>query len=379
MHNCPLCKQEVSKALYERITGIWSAKEKALRDLSEKEKQIARKFETKFKRIEGSFQRKLAAETHKILKQSQIALRDREKVIKATLEKTMQKSLNAERQGILNQSKALEKKERIQRDKNHKLLTSFNALKDKSQKDVQNLRTKVEKLEEQLRKNQTPQMLGLLEEKRFLEELKKNYPNDRFKHTGKGGDILHEVIEKEVNIGTIVYELKKVSKFDKKHIEQAYQAKQDREADYGILVTNMRATKNGIGFNTIRGIIIIHPAGAVVLINLLRDQLMSIAKLRLSKAERNKAIQAVMAFIESPKFTNAIANIIDDTIELYDNMKKETKEHIKTWEFRLEKYRNINSKTREIESNVTKLIPTDSTANVIRVKIANIALPGEIS
>jgi len=378
MHNCPLCKQQVSKALYEKITGIWSAKEKALKDLREKEEQIARKFETKFKRIEGSFQRKLAAETNRILKQSQIDLKDREKVIKATLEKTMQKSLDTERQAILNQRKALEKKERIQRDKNHKLLTSFNALKDKSQKDVQSLRTKVEKLEEQLKKNETPQMLGLLEEKRFLQELKGNYPDDKFAHTGKGGDILHEVIENEEKIGTIVYELKRVSKFDKKHVEQAYQAKHDREADYGILVTNMRATKNGIGFNTIRGIIIIHPAGAVVLINLLRDQLMSIARLRLSKNERNKAIQAVMTFIESPKFTNSIANIIDDTIKLYNNLQKETNDHIKTWQYRLEKYRNINSKAIVIESNVSKLITAGPIDEVNRDRIKTIALPGKI-
>lgn len=412
MYNCPLCKQEVTKELYEKITGLWSAKEKALKDLKEKEKQIARKFEAKLKQltsksisdqarqkkqfeslllkkqqeaekkrkqIEGSFQQKLAAETNRILKQSQAALKDREKALKATIEKSMRKSLDAEKKVIQSRTKSLEKKERIQRDKNQKLLTSFNALKDKSQKDVTTLRTKVEKLEEQLKKNETPQMLGLLEEKRFLAELEKNYPHDKFSHTGKGGDILHEVMDKDEKIGTIIYELKKVGKWDKKHVEQTYQAKQDREADYGLLVTNAKSSKNDIGFSTVRGIIIIHPAGAIVLINLLRYQLQNIAKLRLSKAERNKAIQAVMTFVESPKFTNSISNIIDDTIELYNNLQKETKEHIKTWQYRLEKYRNINSKANLIDSSVTKLIATSPTEDVKRTKITTIALPAEIS
>lgn len=140
MYKCPLCEQEVSKSLYEKITGIWSAKEKALKDLKEKEKQIAKKFEAKFKQIEAksksekdrqkkqfetllvknqqdaekkrkqievSFQRKLAAETNKILKQSQIALKDREKALKATLEKSMLKSLDAEKKVIQKTAKAL--------------------------------------------------------------------------------------------------------------------------------------------------------------------------------------------------------------------------------------------------------------------------------
>jgi hypothetical protein len=31
---CPLCKQEVSKTLYEKITGIWQEKEKKLAALA---------------------------------------------------------------------------------------------------------------------------------------------------------------------------------------------------------------------------------------------------------------------------------------------------------------------------------------------------------
>ena len=40
---CPLCKQEVSKQLFEKITGIWQEKEKHLRDLKQKEKVLLQK------------------------------------------------------------------------------------------------------------------------------------------------------------------------------------------------------------------------------------------------------------------------------------------------------------------------------------------------
>jgi hypothetical protein len=32
-YQCPLCKQEVSKALYEKITGIWQEKERQMANL----------------------------------------------------------------------------------------------------------------------------------------------------------------------------------------------------------------------------------------------------------------------------------------------------------------------------------------------------------
>jgi uncharacterized radical SAM superfamily Fe-S cluster-containing enzyme len=34
---CPLCKQEVSAVLYEKITGVWVEKERRLADLKNKE------------------------------------------------------------------------------------------------------------------------------------------------------------------------------------------------------------------------------------------------------------------------------------------------------------------------------------------------------
>jgi len=66
---CPLCKQEVSKTLYEKITGVWQEKEKRLAVLKEKEKQLLQRgkqmqaqFEAEKKKIAGREQAKFKKE-----------------------------------------------------------------------------------------------------------------------------------------------------------------------------------------------------------------------------------------------------------------------------------------------------------------------------
>ena len=109
------------------------------------------------------------------------------------------------------------------------------------------------------------------------------------------------------------------------------------------------------GFSILKGIIIIHPAGALVLVSLLRKHLLSVAKLKLSKEQRAKTVKAVLDYIQSPSFKNGIENIIIDTSDLYDNLKKEIKNHLSDWRNRFNKYRNIRAEAYKIESKVVEL------------------------
>jgi len=220
----------------------------------------------------------------------------------------------------------------------------------------------------------------LLEEKVFLAKLQDEFPEDKFKHTGKGGDIIHYVYDRNNGVGIIVYELKKVARFNNKHVLQTWKAKNQRNADYGILVTNAKRTKTDSGFSVSRGIIIIHPAGALVLISILRDHLKQISRLRLTKEERNRAIEAVLEYVRSTNFRNSLETIITDTIDLYENLKKEVKDHVKQWQFRIERYRDMNSKANMIENKVIHLLlQKEEKKKLPKPKsIQPIALPKEI-
>ncbi|MBM3301778.1 MAG: DUF2130 domain-containing protein [Deltaproteobacteria bacterium] len=239
---------------------------------------------------------------------------------------------------------------------------------------------KIALLEEQLKKDKTPQVLGLLEEGVFLEKLRSMFPTDRFDHTGKGGDIVHHIIDKQAEIGTIVYELKKVSSFSRNHVIQAFEAKNKRNADYGMLVTNAKRSKDDFGFCVSKGIIIIHPAGALVLVDIIRDHLIKIARLKLSAEKRRKTVQAVLDYIQGPTFRNGIESIIEDTKELYMSLTKEVKDHIKYWEVRINKYRDIQSGAHHIDTRVVKLLSSEAEGKRggLEAEIVPIALPSKI-
>jgi hypothetical protein len=421
---CPLCKQEVSRILYEKITGIWQEKESKLADLRAKEKQLLQKekeMQVRFaaekksivdrekKRFYGelakkekiwdqtlkkerealqrerraaqaSFKKKLAIEISRIMRQEKARTKDIERALRERFRSSTNKILEKEKKGLQRQRAALQRQEKVQMNKYRQLNEQYNSLQTKSRIAQEKATKKINELEEQLRRNRTPQVLGLLEEGIFLEKLKSMFPLDRYEHTGKGGDIIHRIMDKNVEIGTIVYELKKVSAFNKKHIVQAFEAKKQRNADYGILVTNAKRSKEDFGFSVVKGVIIIHPAGALVLVNIVREHLLRIAKLKLSAEKRGKTVQAVLDYIQGPTFRNGIEAIIEDTKELYLSLTKEVKEHIKTWELRINKYRGIQGGANLIDSKVVKLLDTEAEGKreIIEAEIVPIALPAKI-
>ncbi len=422
---CPLCKQEVSRSIFEKITGVWQEKEKRLlalknkeMELKKREQNLLKKFDedkkkltasmdAKFKAsldlkikavqksaqkeqeklkkekaaIERTFKNKLAAETNRLLDQEKLKQQHLMDDLQKKLEKQAAQKIEKSNKDLKKDMGRFEREKKNQANKYNQLNNQFSALQNKSVDEIRKREAKIQLLQEQLRNNKTPSELGFANEKEMLQVLQSKFPTDRFDHTGKGGDIVHYIKDGNKEIGIIVYELKKVSKFSNSHIQQALTAKQQRSADYAILVTNAKRSKNDFGFSVTKSVIIIHPAGALTIIAILREQLVTISKLKLSNKQREEATRAVLDYIHSPAFKNSIESIIDNTIDLYDSMKKEVKDHINTWQDRLNRYNDINMKAIAIESRVVKLIAPNGEVRKRLVKdsrITPIELPSEI-
>ena len=407
-YECPLCHQSVSQSLYEKITGIWKEKEKKLEELKQKEQDLAKKekllkakiknerqkmneklasklnierakLQREIQRIQNKFKDQLAKEVNNALKSQKKDFKTKEAHWKEQIRDSSRKAFEEAQKKLSRQKEQIEKRERNLKNKNVRLLDQYRSLQTKYTTNLEKSNKKIISLEEQLSKNQTPQMLGLLEEAVFLNKLREYFPDDRFIHTGKGGDILHYVTYKKKEIGSIVYELKKVANFNKEHITQTLEAKEKREADYGILVTNAKRSKDDAGFSVSKNVIIIHPAAVMVLVTILRDHLMTVSRLKLSVEQRKQTVQAVLEYIQSANFKNSIDTIIQDTLDLYDDLKKEVEKHAKTWEFRLDKYRGIYAKTNHIQSKVVYLMEDDENRKkLLPAKMVAISLPTEI-
>jgi hypothetical protein len=422
---CPLCKQEVSKAIFEKITGIWGEKERRLealrkkeRDLKKREQDLLKQFadekkkltatmDAKFKAsldlkikavqkaarkeqdklrkekeaLERGFQQRLATETNHLLNQEKLRHQHLMDELQQKFEKQAAQKIEKSKQALQKDKNRFEREKQVQANRYNQLNRQFSALQSRNADEIKKREDKIKLLQEQLRNNKTPSELGFANEKEMLQALRAKFPSDRFEHTGKGGDIVHYIMDGNKEIGVIVYELKKVSHFSNAHIHQALAAKQQRNADYALLITNAKRNKNDFGFSVSKGVVIIHPAGALTLIAILREHLVSLCKLKLSNKQREEAIRLVLDYVHSPAFKNSIESIIENTIELYESMNKEIKDHINTWQDRFSKYNNINIKAVAIETRIIRLFSPNGDAKKKLVKdsiIVPIGLPAAI-
>ncbi len=387
-YRCPLCNQVVSKDFYEKITGIWEARQivekkfkEKLKELNKERRLLKKEYKKNLKDgikertakldLKILYLKKRDAENKKNVKERikkmETLYREREKIkakqieakitreIKLTHKREI-KEMGKKAKEIANFKIQVEKQKmdnriiKIEQSKNS-LFTQLSSQK----RTISDLEKQNTALQNQLQKETTPQIEGLLYEGTLLKALKERYP-DNFEHPGKGGDILQFVKCKDCQIGIIVFECKRVKNFHKSHIIQAAEAKLKRNADYAILVTN--ASKKGYkGFSVERGVIIVHPAGIFSLVNLLRKQLTVISTLKLSRSQREEAIQKTIDFIESPEFTNKIETVIEETIQLHESLKKEMINHIKNWKGRYESYKKIFEQASLIKEKTHIILP----------------------
>ncbi len=217
----------------------------------------------------------------------------------------------------------------------------------------------LKKLKEQSERGLTPQLEGLLYEKELARQLGQRFPHDRVVPAGKGGDVVHHVYMNGSRVGTIVYECKKVAKLQRAHVEQARRALVQRTADFSVLVTTAKAG-NTFGFWFERDVLLIHPAGALALAAWLRDTLIELAKARMPKGAREKAVREILAFLSSPEFRNSVQDAIRRAEDLGQELREEVRSHKHTWLRRLDHYRAIWLDARSVASGVARITERNS-------------------
>lgn len=380
---CPVCGKPLTQTEYDKALGLWDEKQehikhleneqKNLKEQAKKNKQIVIAERKKFQEKEQAFkseQTKLRAETKKALaeqtKKANVAikkervraeqkLKQERKKIEASLKKRMQVELKSEiAKGVEKQKTQLRKQQQELSKTKNKMNQLEKSLKLSADK-YQRANEEIKKLKEQIQKGITPQIEGLLEEGKLLAKLQELFPNDRFEHPGKGGDIIQFVIEQGQPIGKIVYECKKVKAFDKKHIDQAKTARRVREADFAILVTNIFPSKKQYYFVE-KTVFVISPVSLEPITHTLRDSLVRIFMLRLSNEAKSKAVQQVYNYLSSNEYSNKVNDLASQLMDLGKDLKSEILSHKRVWEKRYKIYRSLYIDIGTIDHKLRSLI-----------------------
>ncbi len=390
---CPLCKQPVSDELFDKITGIWKAREAQEKELAQKkkvfleeQKKSRQQWAIDKKKLiaeqKAQFAEKVKASTEKYearikgfeLEKKKIQVKADKKILLAVknAERIAKAQVKVQMKAQMEKSVASQVKKattKLVEDKKKTDNTLAATLKQMSTLQTNSAiqQKKISSLERQLKNKSTPQLEGLLYEDTLMEALQKEFPNDKFKNTGKGGDILQDIIYHNEPSGIIIYECKKVSHWSGAHVEQTATAKIQRHADFGILVTN--AQKKGTsGFFLEKGVIVVDPGGVLALATILREQLVKMSQLKLSKAEREKAISDTFEYLQGPEFKNSLDVIIRKAIELNEDLKKEHDDHIKMWIKRQETLKVVYLNASKVKTTTFSLMSGKEKAHEIELE-----------
>ena len=313
-YKCPLCESMLTREKWIKITGQWVE--------IEKEKANIRKLLEKSKIEKANLEKKHQIEARKMAKQ-------------------------AEEAGML---KGI-KKEKNEREKMSKLIQIQTKAMIVSNKRIQ-------ELEKQLREGKTPQTAGFDYEKEVARMLTENFPEDEIKPTGKMGDNIHFVKSNNEIVGSILYECKKTSTYNNSFVVEIKRHQETAGCTYAVVVTH--AIKKGKSrFFIEDNVVVIDPLGLLDVAFLLRNTIIEMHHLKLTKDQINEKSKEILKYMQSGVFKNRMMLAIQKAEEAYNLLIKEMGDHKKIWEDRYQIYATIHANIQMVRAEIGQIITGD--------------------
>lgn len=96
----------------------------------------------------------------------------------------------------------------------------------------------------------------------------------------------------------------------------------------------------------------VHPYGVLDIAAFLRETLVQMYTLKISKSEFETKGKALLEFMQSEEFRSRIQDSINKSREAYEVLRKEVKTHVNTWKKRFKIYESIYRNTGLIQNTV---------------------------
>ena len=308
---CPLCESLLTREKWIKITGQWDERQKLL---DETKKEI-----------------------------------EKEKKNRILLEKKYQSDIKKATK--LAEAAGLEKgvkKEKSEREKMSKLLQN-------QAKSIIQSNKRIQELEKQLKEGKTPQTAGFDYEKEVAKILSENFPEDEIKSTGKMGDNIQFIKFNNEIAGSILYECKKTEKYSNSFVIEIKRHQETAGCTYAVVVTH--ATKNGKSkFFVEENIIVIDPLGLLDMALWLRNTIIEMHQLKLTKEQTNQKSKEILRYMQSGIFKNRMILAIQKSEEAYQILMEEMKDHKKLWQRRYDIYATIHANVQTVRAELGEII-----------------------
>ena len=219
------------------------------------------------------------------------------------------------------------------------------------QKQVGDLQRQLEnKSNEERREESERDLLALLKEAAFPDYY------ERIGRGEKGGDILQTVMDGDTEAGRIVFEVKNTKDWLNAFITQARKYRTQYETPYVMIVSRDLPKEGKRGMCVVDGIPIVEPHLAPTFAAVMRESILEISKLRLTKVDSDQKAQKMFAVIISDWYqTRACAKFTAIT-GLKDLRDKEQNWHERHWEKERKLIAEIEKCDREINTTIQEII-----------------------
>jgi hypothetical protein len=350
---CPMCEQpigqDVARRIEERQREQYEAalaKARAEAAATMEQKLAAARAEAKLA-AETALSAKLAESQLKLVaaEQAKVAASEQIAALKAAQEAAVEKRVAEIQEGLLRQ------KEDLQREKESAVLAE-KAKVLKLQSDLADLQRKLE--------NKTANELGEGSEIDLFEQLKATFEGDRIARVGKGvngADVIHEVIHNGKVCGKIVYDAKNRNAWQNEFVVKLRADKIAQAADHAILASN-KFPKDKAHVHYQDGVIVAAPARVAAIVQLLRDQVVRMHELRISKEGREQKSMEVYAFITSEHCKQLLDQVETQAGRMLELDSKEQEAHRRLWDQRKKLINSVQKARSDLVFEIDRIIGT---------------------
>jgi hypothetical protein len=266
-------------------------------------------------------------------------------------------ALKAEQQAAIDKRVAeiheglLRQKEDLRREKESAVLAE-KAKVLKLQSDLQDMQRKLEA--------KSAHELGEVSEIDLFEQLKTVFEGDRIWRVGKGvngADVIHEVIHNGKMCGKIVYDAKNRNAWQNEFVVKLRADKIAQAADHAILSSN-KFPKDKAQVHYQDGVIVAQPARVAAIVQMLRDQVVRMHELRVSKEGREQKSMALYAFITSEHCRQLIDQVDTQAGRMLELDTKEQEAHRRLWDARRKLINAVQKARSDLSFEIDRIIGT---------------------
>jgi hypothetical protein len=196
----------------------------------------------------------------------------------------------------------------------------------------------------------------------LLETLKKAFPKDDIVPVNKndGADIIHTVKYNKRACGKIVYDSRNRKVWQDRFATNLHNDMVNAVAMHAILTT-CKFPKGGQQIHLFAGVVLVNLARALVIAELLRDEMVRNFSQRISDEDRSKKTMKLYDFITSEQFSNVLDSLDGNIDKLIKNEEEDRKRHKKASEAREQLYLGSQRLHAKMRLDVARIVGTAET------------------